>query len=93
VRGLPRYARKTPGVAKQSDLVSAGSQFPDVGTEPTEAQIFWIAKRGICPTGMFANGAWSPDQDLWMVCAYIKRIKSLPPAVEAAIAKLVEAQH
>lgn len=62
-------------------------QFTKVGTTYTEAQIFWIAKHGIRRTGMFANGKWYPDKDLWAVAAYIKRINSLPPAVQKALAK------
>lgn len=62
-------------------------QLPKVGTDYTEAQIFWIAKHGIRRTGMFANGKWYPDKELWTVAAYIKRIKNLPPAVRVALDK------
>jgi thiosulfate dehydrogenase len=62
-------------------------QFNKVGTTYTEAQVFWIAKHGIRRTGMFANGKWYADKDLWSVAAYIKRINSLPPAVQEALAK------
>ena len=50
-------------------------QFPKVGTEYTEAQIFWIAKHGIRLSGMFANGKWDSDEKLWTMTAYIARIK------------------
>ena len=60
-------------------------QFHKVGTEYTEAQIFWIAKHGIRRTGMFANGKWYPDKDLWAMTTYIKRARSLPPAVLTAL--------
>jgi len=60
-------------------------QLPKVGTQYTEAQVFWIAKHGIRRSGMFANGKWYPDNELWMVAAFIKRIKDLPPAVRAAL--------
>lgn len=62
-------------------------QFTRSTTTYTEAQIFWIAKHGLRRTGMFANGKWYPDKDLWTVAAYIKRINSLPPAVQQALAK------
>ena len=62
-------------------------QFPKVGTEYTEAQIFWIAKHGVRRTGMFANGKWDPDQKLWTAAAYISRIKSLPLRVQQELAK------
>lgn len=61
-------------------------QFHKEGTSLTEAQIFWIAKHGIRRTGMFANGKWNSDQELWKMAAYIKRMRELPPAVEAVLA-------
>jgi mono/diheme cytochrome c family protein len=70
----------------------SGSLFPPIpqfhkeGTSYTEAQIFWIAKHGIRRTGMFANGKWNSDQELWTMAAYIKRMHELPPAVRAALA-------
>ncbi len=63
-------------------------QLPEVGSTLTEAQIFWVTKRGIRRTGMFANGFWSSDEDMWRAAAYIYRIKSLPPSVQAAVIQL-----
>jgi mono/diheme cytochrome c family protein len=60
-------------------------QFHKVGTEYSEAQIFWIAKHGIRRTGMFVNGRWYKDNDLWAAAAFIKRIKDLPPSVRNAL--------
>lgn len=60
-------------------------QFPKIGTEYSEAQIFWIAKHGVRRTGMFANGKWMADKDLWTLAAFIKRIKELPPSVRTAL--------
>ena len=60
-------------------------QLPTAGTEYSEAQIFWVAKHGIRRTGMFANGKWIADKELWTVAAFIKRIKELPPSVRTAI--------
>ena len=40
-------------------------QLPKVGTEYTEAQIFWVVKHGIRRTGMFANGKWDSDEKMW----------------------------
>jgi len=62
-------------------------QLPKVGTEYSEAQIFWVAKHGLRRTGMFANGKWDPDQKLWTAAAYIKRIQSLPPRVQQELLK------
>jgi thiosulfate dehydrogenase len=61
-------------------------QLHRTGTRYTEAQIFWVAKHGIRRTGMFANGKWSSDKDLWTMAAYIKHIRDLPPAVQKALA-------
>ncbi len=60
-------------------------QLHKVGTRYTEAQIFWIAKHGIRRTGMFANGKWNSDKDLWTMASYIKRVQDLPPAVRMAL--------
>ncbi len=62
-------------------------ELPVVGTEYSEAQIFWIAKHGIRRTGMFANGVWASDKKLWTVAAYIKRMNALPPRVKDELAK------
>ena len=68
-------------------------ELPIVATEYTEAQIFWIAKHGIRRSAMFANGVFARDDQLWSAAAYIKHMNSLPPAVQAAIAKPAEGQH
>jgi len=60
-------------------------QLPKVGTEYSEAQVFWIAKHGIRRAGMFANGKWDPDQKLWTIAAYIKRMNALPEPVKEAL--------
>jgi thiosulfate dehydrogenase len=57
-------------------------QLAEVGTQHSEAQIFWVAKHGIRRSGMFTNGKWDADEILWTVAAFIKRINSLPPAVQ-----------
>ena len=67
-------------------------ELPVVGTELSEAQIFWVAKHGIRRSGMFANASWASDEQLWTVAAYVKRMNSLPPAVRVAVEKLATAQ-
>lgn len=79
-----------PGKVKPNDpmpLYPPIPQFPLVGTEYTEAQIFWVAKHGIRRSGMFSNGMWDSDQRLWTIAAFIKRMKSLPPHVTEELAK------
>ena len=61
-------------------------QLSEVGTEYTEAQIFWILRHGIRRTGMFADGEDS-DQELWALAAFVKRINALPPGVKDELAK------
>ena len=80
--GTPGKGQKWPNT-----LNPAAPQLPEVGTDYSEAQIFWVAKHGVRRTGMFANGIWDSDEKLWTVAAYIKRIRNLPPHVAAEIDK------
>lgn len=68
-------------------LIAAPPEFPVVGTELDEAQVFWVAKHGIRRSGMFANGAYAKDEDLWAVATYIKHLGSLSQAVKDGLAK------
>jgi len=79
----------TPGQARKwaDTLNPPAPQLPTVGTEYSEAQIFWVAKHGVRRTGMFANGVWDSDRKLWTLAAYIYRIRSLPPKAAAEIEK------
>jgi mono/diheme cytochrome c family protein len=79
----------TPGKAENEtgdSLYPPIPQFPKVGTEYSEAQIFWVAKHGIRRAGMFANGKWDSDQKLWTIAAFIKRMNALPEPVKEALA-------
>jgi mono/diheme cytochrome c family protein len=78
----------TPGKAENEtgdSLYPPIPQLPKVGTEYTEAQIFWVAKHGIRRAGMFANGKWDSDQKLWTIAAFIKRMNALPEPVKEAL--------
>ena len=76
----------TPGNTENEDsLYPPIPQFPKVGTEYTEAQVFWVAKHGIRRAGMFANGKWDSDQKLWTIAAFIKRMNTLPESVNEAL--------
>ena len=79
----------TPGkIQKDADpLRPAPPQLAVVGTEYSEAQVFWVAKHGIRMSGMFANGVWDSDQKLWTVAAYIKRMNALPPRAKEELDK------
>lgn len=78
--GTPGKPEEYPGA-----LFPPAPHFPTVGTEYTEAQVFWVAKHGVRRSGMFANGLWDSDEKLWKAAAFIKRIKQLPPEVGAAL--------
>ena len=80
--GTPGKINKFPNA-----LNPPAPQLPVVGTEYSEAQVFWVAKHGIRRAGMFANGVWDSDQELWAVAAYIKRINNLPPRVKEELSK------
>jgi len=80
--GTPGKSRKYP-----SGLNPPVPQLPLVGTEYTEAQIFWVAKHGIRRSGMFSNGLWDSDEELWRLAAFVKRIQDLPPHVKEELAK------
>jgi len=59
-------------------------QFPLIGTQYSEAEVFWVAKHGIRRTGMFPQ-PWYTDTELWTLSAFITRIESLSPNVMQAI--------
>lgn len=80
--GTPDIPRK-----EADSLYPAAPRLAEVGTEYSEAQIFWVAKHGVRRTGMFANGVWDNDQKLWTVAAYISRIRNLPSKVSDEIQK------
>jgi mono/diheme cytochrome c family protein len=82
----------TPGKHNEPESLNpAAPRLTQVGTEFSEAQVFWIAKHGIRWSGMFANGVWDSDQKLWTVAAYISQIKNLPPRVAQEIEKASKA--
>jgi thiosulfate dehydrogenase len=70
-----------------SGLNPSVPELPTVGTEYTESQVFWVAKHGIRRTGMFSNGLWDSDEELWALAGYIKRMQHLPPRVQEELAK------
>ena len=51
----------------------------------SEGELFWIVKHGIRNTGMPAWGRLLSDQDIWRVVAVLRRLNSLPPAVETSV--------
>jgi mono/diheme cytochrome c family protein len=58
-------------------------QLPGHGTSYTDAEVFWIVKHGIRNTSMPTWRNLLSDENIRQVAAYIKRMDSLPAAVEA----------
>lgn len=56
-------------------------QFPLVGTQYSDAEVFWVAKHGVRRTGMFGQGPYYTDTELWSLTAFITRITNLSPNV------------
>jgi mono/diheme cytochrome c family protein len=52
-------------------------------TDYTEAQIFWIVKRGIRNTGMPAFGGSLSDNDIAQLATLVERFDKLPARVDA----------
>jgi len=79
----------TPGQQpKYADSLNPPApQLPIAGTQYTESQVFWVAKHGIRRSGMFSNGLWDSDEELWALAAYIKRMNHLPQHVKDELAK------
>ena len=80
--GAPGKKQKYP-----SGLYPPVPQLPIEGTEYTEAQVFWVAKHGIRRTGMFSNGLWDSDVELWRLAAFIKRLSNLPVRVQEELVR------
>ena len=56
-------------------------QLPQVGTEYSSAEVFWVVKHGIRRTGMSAYGPFYSEEQIWDIAAFIEHIKTLPPGV------------
>lgn len=79
----------TPGKPDRfpHSLFPDAPQFPVIGTAYSEAQVFWVAKHGIRHSGMFVNGLWDSDEELWRLTSYVKRMNALPPRVQEELAR------
>jgi mono/diheme cytochrome c family protein len=60
-------------------------QLPNVGTQYSEPEIYWIVKHGIRMTAMSAYGPFYKEDQLWAIAAFIRRIDKLTPAEIQAI--------
>ena len=57
-------------------------QLPGHGTSYTDVEVFWIVKHGIRNTSMPSWRNLLSDENIRQVAAYIKRMDSLPAAVD-----------
>lgn len=60
-------------------------QFPQIGSQYSQAELFWVAKHGIRMSGMYPQAPHYSDSDLWKLAAFIGRMRNLPPSVAKAI--------
>jgi Cytochrome C oxidase, cbb3-type, subunit III len=50
----------------------------DIANESSPAELFWVIKNGIYPTGMPSFGAIEvPDHEIWSIAAFIKKLPSV----------------
>lgn len=60
-------------------------QFPAVGTQFSQAEVFWVAKHGIRHTGMYPQAASYKDEELWSLAAFVKAANNLTPGASQAL--------
>lgn len=54
-------------------------QLPEVGTQYSSAEVFWVVEHGIRRTGMSAYGPFYSEEQIWDIATFIEHIKNLPP--------------
>ena len=56
-------------------------QLPQVGTQYSQAEMYWIIKHGIRNTAMSAYGPFYSDKELWALTSFLRQIDHLPPGM------------
>jgi mono/diheme cytochrome c family protein len=56
-------------------------QLPQVGTQYSQAEMYWIIKHGIRNTAMSAYGPFYSDKQLWALTAFLRQIDHLSPGM------------
>jgi mono/diheme cytochrome c family protein len=90
----------TPNTASENEanviLYPNAPQFVLHPPRKPEHQLFWIVKRGVRHSGMFAwGGQFAPDssgkdvsdEKIWTAVTFLTHLGSLPPAVDAELRK------
>ena len=60
-------------------------EFAHVGTQYSEAELFWVVKHGIRRTGMSAYASFYSDRQVWQLVEFVRQMDNPPPAVFDAI--------
>lgn len=71
--------------AEERDHYPRVPQVLHVGTDYTEAQVYWVVKHGIGMTAMSAYGPFYSEEQLWAIAAFLHDARSLPPGVTGRI--------
>lgn len=61
----------------------APTQLAHVATQYSEPEAYWVIKHGLRRTGMYASSYG--EQKVWLLAAFVRRLKDLPPPVLDAI--------
>jgi mono/diheme cytochrome c family protein len=94
-RGLALYrahcvqCHGAPGVAPEPfalGLTPLPTPLARSGKDRAPAELFWVVKNGIKMTGMPAWEFRLPDEDIWALTAFLKRLPLLSPAAYKALA-------
>ena len=56
-------------------------QLPQVGTQYSQPEMYWIIKHGIRNTAMSAYGSFYSDKELWALTTFLRQIDHLPPGM------------
>ncbi|HMU11302.1 MAG TPA: cytochrome c, partial [Ferruginibacter sp.] len=56
----------------------------------SDAELYWIIKHGIKNTGMMALGPTHPDEAVWGVTAFVKKLPEMTPEEYQSIAAWFE---
>ena len=57
------------------------TQLPQVGTQYSQPEMYWIIKHGIRNTAMSAYGSFYSEKELWALTSFLRQIDHLPPGV------------
>jgi mono/diheme cytochrome c family protein len=61
-------------------------QLSRIGTQYSEAEMFWVVKHGIRHSAMSAWAPFASDKQIWQLVGFLHRIDVLPPVVKDALA-------